>query len=80
MAKEVRMSLPKHSPLFWTVTGRDFGRSIAWSRRWINPLSAAELRRRIRLESVKVSEPAQRVQNSSDNFEPAARLTGGPSA
>lgn len=69
------MSLPKPTPLFWTVTGRDFGRSIAWSRRWINPLSAAELRRRLKTEPVKVG--LEQVQNSSDNFEPAAGLTLG---
>lgn len=28
-------------PLFRTVTGRDFGRSIAWSKARGNPLAAA---------------------------------------
>jgi hypothetical protein len=72
------MSLPKHTHTFWTVTGRDFGRSIAWSRRWINPLSAAELRRRLKTDPVKVG--SEQVQNSQDNSEPAQGLTGGPSS
>jgi hypothetical protein len=72
------MTQPAHTPRFWTVTGRDFGRSIAWSRRWINPLSAAELRRRLKTDPVKVG--LGQVQNSSDNSEPAQGLTGGSSS
>jgi hypothetical protein len=30
--------MTKVTPLFWTVTGRDFGRSIAWARTWRNPI------------------------------------------
>jgi hypothetical protein len=29
------------TPLFQTVTGRDFGRSIAWAKTQVNPLNAA---------------------------------------
>lgn len=35
-------------PLFSTVTGRDFGRSIRWARSWVNPVSAALVRQRAR--------------------------------
>lgn len=36
-------------PVFWLVTGRDFGRSHAWARTWVNPIRLAvraELARR----------------------------------
>lgn len=56
-------------PLFWTVTGRDFGRAIRAARARGNPL-AAELRRR--------------VHNLSANFGPGCKrargLTPGGSA
>lgn len=29
----------KDGPLFWTVTGNDFGRSISWAKRQPNALS-----------------------------------------
>lgn len=33
---------PRPQPLFWTVTGRDFGRSIAWARKQLpNPINVA---------------------------------------
>jgi hypothetical protein len=31
-----------NKPLFWTVTGRDFGRSLAWAKKQPpNPITAA---------------------------------------
>lgn len=33
---------PRPQPLFWTVTGRDFGRSIAWAKQQpVNAITAA---------------------------------------
>lgn len=67
------MTQPAHTPRFWTVTGLDFGRSIAWSRRWINPLSAAELRRRIAADlGIALPSPAT---STPKNFGPNGKLT-----
>lgn len=33
------MKRPPNQSLFWTITGRDFGRSIAWARKQPNVLS-----------------------------------------
>jgi hypothetical protein len=39
-----------NKPLFWTVTGRDFGRSIAWAKKQPpNPLNTAILRKKAAL-------------------------------
>jgi hypothetical protein len=31
----------KDRPLFYTVTGPDFRRSILWARGWVNPVNQA---------------------------------------
>jgi hypothetical protein len=31
----------KDRPLFYTVTGPDFRRSILWARGWVNPVTEA---------------------------------------
>lgn len=50
-------------PLFWTVTGRDFGRSIRWARSWVNPVTAALVRQREKERAA-----------STKNFEPKKAL------